>query len=101
MATHSSIPVWRIPWTEETGGLQSMGLQRIGHNQATKQAFMQGPTEGCDEAKHIGMGQRTLNSERVQKVGRERMLSWRFRERTLPIFGVPATCQSSEMTLLW
>lgn len=28
---------------------------------------MQGPTEGCDEAKHIGTGQRTLNSERAQK----------------------------------
>ena len=27
MATHSSIPTWRIPWTEEPGGLQSMGLQ--------------------------------------------------------------------------
>ena len=27
MATHSSIPAWRIPWTEEPGGLQSMGLQ--------------------------------------------------------------------------
>ena len=32
MATHSSILAWRIPWTEETGGLQSMGLQRIGHD---------------------------------------------------------------------
>ena len=32
MATHSSIPVWRIPWTEEPGGLQSMGSQSIGHN---------------------------------------------------------------------
>ena len=32
MATHSSILVWRIPWTEEPGGLQSMGLQRAGHN---------------------------------------------------------------------
>ena len=29
MATHSSILVWRIPWTEEPGGLQSMGLQRV------------------------------------------------------------------------
>ena len=29
MATHSSILVWRIPWTEEPGGLQSMGLQRF------------------------------------------------------------------------
>ena len=30
-ATHSSILAWRIPWTEESGGLQSMGLQRVGH----------------------------------------------------------------------
>ena len=32
MATHSSIVAWRIPWTEEPGGLQSMGLQRVKHN---------------------------------------------------------------------
>ena len=32
MATHSSILAWRIPPTEEPGGLQSMGLQRVGHN---------------------------------------------------------------------
>ena len=32
MATHSNILAWRIPRTEEPGGLQSMGLQRIGHN---------------------------------------------------------------------
>ena len=30
MATHSSIPTWKIPWTEEPGRLQSMGLQRVG-----------------------------------------------------------------------
>ena len=30
MATHSSILAWRIPWTEEHGGLQSMGSQRVG-----------------------------------------------------------------------
>ena len=30
MATHSSILAWRIPWTEESGGLQSMGLQEFG-----------------------------------------------------------------------
>ena len=35
MATHSSILAWRIPWTEELGGLQSMGSQRVGHNWAT------------------------------------------------------------------
>ena len=32
MATHSSILAWRIPWTEEPGGLQSMGSQSVGHN---------------------------------------------------------------------
>ena len=32
MATHSSILAWRIPWTGEPGGLQSMGLQRAGHD---------------------------------------------------------------------
>ena len=32
MATHSSILAWKIPWTEEPGGLQFMGLQRIGCN---------------------------------------------------------------------
>ena len=32
MATHSSILTWRIPWTEEPGGLQSMGLQRVGQD---------------------------------------------------------------------
>ena len=35
MATHSSILAWRIPWTEEPGGLQSMGSQRVGHRGAT------------------------------------------------------------------
>ena len=32
MATHSSILAWKSPWTEETGGLQSMGLQKVGHD---------------------------------------------------------------------
>ena len=35
MPTHSSILAWRIPWMEEPGGLQSVGLQRAGHNRAT------------------------------------------------------------------
>ena len=33
--THSSTLAWKIPWTEEPGGLQSMGSQRVGHDQAT------------------------------------------------------------------
>ena len=35
MTTHSSIRAWRIPGTEEPGGLQSMGLQRVGHDWVT------------------------------------------------------------------
>ena len=37
MTTHSSIHAWKIPWTEEPGGLQSMRSQRVRHNQAIKQ----------------------------------------------------------------
>jgi len=32
MATHSSVPAWRIPWTEKPGRLQSMGSHRVGHD---------------------------------------------------------------------
>ena len=35
MATHSTILTWRIPWTEEHGGLQTMGSQRVGQDGAT------------------------------------------------------------------
>ena len=42
MTTHSSILAWRIPWTEETGSLHSIGLQRAGHNwiTSTTRAFL-------------------------------------------------------------
>ena len=36
MATHFSILAWEIPWTEETGRLQSMGSPRVGHGLATE-----------------------------------------------------------------
>ena len=36
MATHSSILAWEMPWTEEPGGLQSMGSQRVGHDLVTE-----------------------------------------------------------------
>ena len=37
MATHSSILAWEIPWTEEPGGLQFLGMHRVRHDLATKQ----------------------------------------------------------------
>ena len=39
MATHSSTLAWKIPWMEEPGGLQSMGSQRVKHNQASSLHF--------------------------------------------------------------
>ena len=38
MATHSSILAWKISWTGEPGGLQYLGLQKVGHNLATEHA---------------------------------------------------------------
>ena len=40
MAAHSRILAWRIPWTEEPGGLQSMGSQRIRHNLETNTYYI-------------------------------------------------------------
>ena len=37
VATRSSILAWEIPWTEEPGGLQSVGLQRVGHDLVSEQ----------------------------------------------------------------
>ena len=42
MATHSSNLAWRIPWTEEPGGLQSMGSQRVGHDLVTEHIYIYG-----------------------------------------------------------
>ena len=40
MATHSNILAWKIPWTEERGGLQSMGLERVGHDWVTSTSIL-------------------------------------------------------------
>ena len=47
MATHSSILAWEIPWTEEPGGLPSMGSQRVGHNLMTRQHQDQSELQVC------------------------------------------------------
>ena len=50
MSTHSSILAWRIPWTEELGGLQSMGSQRVRHNWVTNTLGFPGGTSGKEPA---------------------------------------------------
>ena len=52
IATHSSILAWKIPWTEEPGGLQSVELQRVGHDLAT---------EHTQEAKSLGQYHKHLS----------------------------------------
>ena len=41
MSTHPSVLAWRIPWKEEPGGLQSVGLQRVGYDRATNNSTLQ------------------------------------------------------------
>ena len=47
MATHSSIFAWEIPWTEETGGLQSLGQHRVGHTWSDYTTVWSPPWPGC------------------------------------------------------
>ena len=51
MATHSTILAWEIPWTEEPGGLQSKGLQRVGHDGAAEHTARM----------HLGLGSATFS----------------------------------------
>ena len=54
MATHSSTLAWKIPWTEEPGRLQSMGLQRVGHDWATLLTIMRSRPLGFIQAPGAG-----------------------------------------------
>ena len=51
MATHTNSPAWRIPCTEEPGGLQSMGSQRVGHDWSTNTSTFRLPGSSCGNTK--------------------------------------------------
>ena len=55
MATHSGILAWRIPWTEESGRLQSVGSQRVGHDSATNTFIFPEPLSLALPIDHIRM----------------------------------------------
>ena len=55
MATHSSILAWRIPWMEEPGRLQFMGLQRVGHDWATSLSLNKSLPKNIKREMHIKM----------------------------------------------
>ena len=54
MATHSSALAWRIPWTEGSGGLQSLGLQRVGRAWLTATQVVR-PSERAASLPHLSM----------------------------------------------
>jgi len=64
MATHSSILAWRIPWTEEPGGLQSMGSQEVRHYRVTNTVWKMRP---CRDRDSPGRGNRTFKSLEVRR----------------------------------
>ena len=78
MATHSNILTWRIPWTEEPSGLQSMGSQRVGHDWAT---FTHSHTIFLDSTYPVFSFSTGFRGRRGSVVGR--ILSWPPRFPTL------------------
>ena len=67
MATHSSILAWKVPWTKEPGGLQSMGLQRVRHNLAIElqaQALLMGGACPCSD-KLFGLRRPSMDTWRL------------------------------------
>ena len=82
MATHSRILAWRIPWTEEPGGLQSMGSQ-VSHNLATK------PTDPRDSKKISGYQRLAGREERIGRaqklLGQWKYAVWYFNGRYIDI----------------
>ena len=53
MATHASVLAWRIAWTEEPGGLQSLGSQRVGHDLETTKQQEELRRKGCVSLKWL------------------------------------------------
>ena len=95
MATHSGILAWRIPWTEEPGGLQSIGMQRFEHDQETntftfrvmvrvtvRVRFRQEPGQCLrSQAMNFGLDPKELESH-LKPLGRRYYDQISFQERT-------------------
>ena len=76
MATHSSILAWKIPWAEEPGRLQSMGVTRVGHDLVTKP-----PPRGLDGKESVcSAGRRPEFNPWVRKI------PWRSEQLPIPVF---------------
>ena len=84
MATHASILAWRIPWTEKPGGLQSMRLQRVGHDWATEHACLKKKKwkkrKGRKKTRRKQTGRKKEKDEERKKGERERGRTGRKKE---------------------
>ena len=90
MAIRSSILAWRIPWTEEAGRLQSMGLQRVGHDWATNTFTFTGliPSVGGEKAYTKGVERpSSTRSGEISSTGKEDSLKCRGLMFPLPLSG--------------
>ena len=98
MANQSSIFAWRIPQTEEPGGLQSMGLQRVGHDLAMVES--EGELKSLllkvkEEGEKVGL---KLNIQKTKIMASGPITSWQIDEETVEIvadfiFGAPKSLQ--------
>ena len=82
MATHSCILAWRIPWAEEPGGLQFVGLQRVGHYWVTRASTLGFP--GGASGKELACKCRRLT--RCGFTPRDRKIPWRRTWQPTPVF---------------
>ena len=116
MATHSSTLAWKIPWTEEPGGLQSMGLLRVGHDCATSLwlfTFMHWrrkwqPTPGFLPGESQGRGSLVgcclrghTKSDRLKWLGSSSILAFHFKdgEEVCDIISEPFLFQTIVMVI--
>ena len=72
MATHSGILVWRTPRTEETGGLQSVGSRRVGHDQATN-THTQATKHESEKESNLPNITRLVNSQMSERTSLSRV----------------------------
>ena len=94
MATYSSILTWNMPQMEEPGGLQSMGLQRVGHDLATKGLHAQG-TKTAPELNHAGNNSLCCSQTTFQMVLIQINFSY------VPLPPAPSQCFSTETNGVW
>ena len=79
MASHSSVPAWRIPRTEEPGGLQSRGSQRVRHDWVTWHIYRNWEQKGKQKGQKFLM----LRENYISKTIMSEISSWRWKHRDL------------------